>query len=253
MSEWYSKLIWYQRSNELDCELLRWKQIFLNMTLAATDFSVRFILLFHRPETNSKSNRWWTKRYFMIYLLDVPYYLCVLSTIAFMIDLYFPLCSKSILYFFQNTLIPLIVAHQFSCTFFDLSIDTLWTHRPFYRISTFQCCISFSIYQINQRLSHNCSSQSQFSGWYQTLICTSTLSIHLFRYLFGLKADVRNNIHFGDEDTVIYPAGHTVVIYNYQTRTQQFLFGRYVWLSRYCVCISIYYSTYISLFTLLSL
>lgn len=36
---------------------------------------------------------------------------------------------------------------------------------------------------------------------------------------------MKNNIHFGEDDSIIYPAGHTVVLFNPQTKTQRFLFG----------------------------
>jgi hypothetical protein len=49
--------------------------------------------------------------------------------------------------------------------------------------------------------------------------------------MFGLKADCHNNVQFGDDGTIIYPAGHTVVIYNPRTHTQQFLYGWYVYSS----------------------
>lgn len=40
------------------------------------------------------------------------------------------------------------------------------------------------------------------------------------RFLFGLKADVRNNIHFLDDSRILYPCGHNVVIYNQEDRSQ---------------------------------
>ncbi len=44
-------------------------------------------------------------------------------------------------------------------------------------------------------------------------------------HCFGLKADVRDNICFVDEQTVVYPAGATLVVYNTDTRTQRFIAG----------------------------
>lgn len=40
-------------------------------------------------------------------------------------------------------------------------------------------------------------------------------------YLFGLKTDVKSNILFADENLVVYPAGHNVVLLNLETRAQQ--------------------------------
>ena len=40
------------------------------------------------------------------------------------------------------------------------------------------------------------------------------------KFLFGLKTDVRNNIHFLDDSRIVYPCGHNVVIYNHDDRSQ---------------------------------
>ena len=40
------------------------------------------------------------------------------------------------------------------------------------------------------------------------------------KFLFGLKTNVRNNIHFLDDSRIIYPCGHNVVIYNQDDRSQ---------------------------------
>lgn len=42
-------------------------------------------------------------------------------------------------------------------------------------------------------------------------------------HCFGLKADVRDNICFIDEQTVVYPAGSSIIVYNVDTRTQRFI------------------------------
>jgi len=44
-------------------------------------------------------------------------------------------------------------------------------------------------------------------------------------HLFGLRGDLKNNVLYIDENTVMYPCGHTVVLFNQETRTQKFLFG----------------------------
>ena len=33
------------------------------------------------------------------------------------------------------------------------------------------------------------------------------------RFLFGLRSDVRNNVHFVEDNVVVYPAGHNIVVY----------------------------------------
>ena len=45
------------------------------------------------------------------------------------------------------------------------------------------------------------------------------------RHTFGLKADVKDNVHYLDEQTVLYPAGHNVVIFNTEQKTQRFISG----------------------------
>jgi hypothetical protein len=42
----------------------------------------------------------------------------------------------------------------------------------------------------------------------------------MLRHVFGLKGDVRNNVHYYDESHVLYPAGQNIVIFNLETRTQ---------------------------------
>lgn len=42
-------------------------------------------------------------------------------------------------------------------------------------------------------------------------------------YLFGVKADVSQNIHFQDERTLVYPCGHNIVLLNMDDRTQQII------------------------------
>ena len=45
------------------------------------------------------------------------------------------------------------------------------------------------------------------------------------RHAFGLKRDVKNNIWYVDENTVVYPCGHLLVIYNTETKQQKFIPG----------------------------
>jgi len=45
------------------------------------------------------------------------------------------------------------------------------------------------------------------------------------RHAFGIKSDVKDNIHYIDDVTVAYPVGRNVVIYNTQSNTQKFITG----------------------------
>ena len=45
------------------------------------------------------------------------------------------------------------------------------------------------------------------------------------RYIWGLKGDVRQNVAFHDEHTIVYVAGHTVVLYNTNEKRQRFIPG----------------------------
>lgn len=45
------------------------------------------------------------------------------------------------------------------------------------------------------------------------------------KFIFGVKADVRNNIHYLDDNRVLYTSGHNVIIYNLSTKEQIFIPG----------------------------
>eukprot|EP00753_Platysulcus_tardus_P007913 PLAT15528.6.p1 GENE.PLAT15528.6~~PLAT15528.6.p1 ORF type:complete len:1283 (+),score=804.90 PLAT15528.6:80-3928(+) len=49
-----------------------------------------------------------------------------------------------------------------------------------------------------------------------------TLSL---RHVFGLKGDVKDNVHYLDENLVLYPAGFNVAVYNTETKAQRFILG----------------------------
>lgn len=55
--------------------------------------------------------------------------------------------------------------------------------------------------------------------------CLEYPSCYLFRHAFGIKSDVKDNIHYIDDVTVAYPVGRNVVIYNTQSNTQKFITG----------------------------
>ncbi|KAK6099155.1 hypothetical protein MT418_000606 [Batrachochytrium dendrobatidis] len=43
------------------------------------------------------------------------------------------------------------------------------------------------------------------------------------KYVFGLKGDVNNNIAYLDEQTIVYPAGSNVILYNTENKSQRFI------------------------------
>lgn len=45
------------------------------------------------------------------------------------------------------------------------------------------------------------------------------------RYLFGLRKDVKDNVHYVDDVTLVYPAGHNIVVYWTDSKTQKFVPG----------------------------
>lgn len=45
------------------------------------------------------------------------------------------------------------------------------------------------------------------------------------RHCFGIKADVKDNVYYLDEQTVLYPAGHNIVIFNAEQKIQKFIPG----------------------------
>ncbi|KFH01430.1 WD domain, G-beta repeat-containing protein [Toxoplasma gondii VAND] len=47
----------------------------------------------------------------------------------------------------------------------------------------------------------------------------------VYRHIFGATAEVKNAVHFVEQAVVAYPAGHHVVLYSTETRTQKFFPG----------------------------
>jgi len=39
------------------------------------------------------------------------------------------------------------------------------------------------------------------------------------KFLFGLKGDVKNNVYYLDDTTVLYPCGHNICIYNFDEKS----------------------------------
>jgi hypothetical protein len=46
------------------------------------------------------------------------------------------------------------------------------------------------------------------------------------KHVFGFKQLGRNNVFFGNDNQVIWPAGNAVVVYHQDTKSQQFLVGK---------------------------
>ncbi|OQS02156.1 WD domain-containing protein [Thraustotheca clavata] len=56
-------------------------------------------------------------------------------------------------------------------------------------------------------------------------MATSASAMLVHRYMYGLKGTVRNNIAFSDENIVVYPCGHNLVVHSIETKEQQFIHG----------------------------
>lgn len=71
------------------------------------------------------------------------------------------------------------------------------------------------------------------SGFVCSTLCSAALLrfallFSLFfscRHIFGLKSDVSSGIHYLEDNCVIYPAGHNIVLYSTDTKTQRFIHG----------------------------
>ncbi|KAK9830297.1 hypothetical protein WJX72_010857 [[Myrmecia] bisecta] len=51
------------------------------------------------------------------------------------------------------------------------------------------------------------------------------VSALLPRHVFGLRGDVKDNIHFVEENSLVFPVGHHAVLYNTETKVQRFIPG----------------------------
>ena len=58
------------------------------------------------------------------------------------------------------------------------------------------------------------------------------------RFAYGLRSDVSGNIHFLDEQNVIYPVGSNIVVYNIDHKTQRFIPSSPTSLGPSCIAIS---------------
>ena len=58
------------------------------------------------------------------------------------------------------------------------------------------------------------------------------------RFAYGLRSDVSGNVHFLDEQNVIYPVGSNTVIYNIDQKTQRFIPSSPTSLGPSCIAIS---------------
>ncbi|KAG6976230.1 hypothetical protein JG688_00001587 [Phytophthora aleatoria] len=54
---------------------------------------------------------------------------------------------------------------------------------------------------------------------------TSSAPGLIHRHFFGLKGGVHNNVAFAEESVLVYPCGHNVIVYNLESKEQQFLHG----------------------------
>lgn len=47
----------------------------------------------------------------------------------------------------------------------------------------------------------------------------------MHRYVFGFRGDVKDNVAYSDDGSVVYPAGHNIVLYSSETKTQRLIPG----------------------------
>lgn len=45
------------------------------------------------------------------------------------------------------------------------------------------------------------------------------------RYVFGFRGDVRDNVHYAEDGSVVYPSGHNVVLFSPDVRQQRLIPG----------------------------
>jgi cilia- and flagella-associated protein 57 len=45
------------------------------------------------------------------------------------------------------------------------------------------------------------------------------------KFIAGLRVEVQNNIHYLNDNLVLYPAGHNIVIYNTEEKNQRYIPG----------------------------
>ena len=44
--------------------------------------------------------------------------------------------------------------------------------------------------------------------------------------MFGVKGDVKNNLFYLDDQRVLYPSGHNIIIYNIDDKKQTYISGK---------------------------
>jgi hypothetical protein len=52
------------------------------------------------------------------------------------------------------------------------------------------------------------------------------LSSSLLRFIFGVNAELKNNAHFLEDHRIVYAAGHNVIVYNTEDKSQYFYQGK---------------------------
>ena len=65
-------------------------------------------------------------------------------------------------------------------------------------------------------------------AWLAAALCLVVLHsamLSVCRHIFGLKSDVSFGLHYLEDNCVIYPAGHNIVLYSTDTKTQRFIHG----------------------------
>ncbi len=57
------------------------------------------------------------------------------------------------------------------------------------------------------------------------------------RHIFGVNSGLKNHVQFISDHKIVYPAGHNLVVYNSDDKTQAHILGKeqYKGFSTYCV------------------
>ena len=50
-----------------------------------------------------------------------------------------------------------------------------------------------------------------------------SIAVLTHKHSFGLKGDVLANVHYVDEQTVLYPTGGNIILYNVDGKAQRFI------------------------------
>ncbi|TMW62220.1 hypothetical protein Poli38472_009713 [Pythium oligandrum] len=79
-------------------------------------------------------------------------------------------------------------------------------------------------HRLGVRLALDCATDGEEAALSGQAARMATVNL-IHRHIFGLKADVSNNVAYVDEQTVTYPAGHNLIVYSLDEKRQKFISG----------------------------